>query len=58
MPDPWDPLESVKAFDELIIAARKREMQNILKSYVGFFDPFAELMQNAMDAVDARRGGS
>ncbi|MFZ3332009.1 MAG: hypothetical protein WA197_15345, partial [Candidatus Acidiferrales bacterium] len=27
----------------------------ILKSYVGFFDPFAELVQNAMDAVEARK---
>src|SRR5579862_3542617 len=55
VPDLWDPLESVRASDELLIAARKREMQNILKSYVGFFDPFAELIQNAMDAVDSRR---
>lgn len=57
MPEPelWDPLESVREHsDELLIAARKREMQNILKSYVGFFDPFAELIQNAMDAVDSR----
>ncbi|HEV2342193.1 MAG TPA: hypothetical protein VGS15_10390 [Candidatus Acidoferrales bacterium] len=52
----WDPLESVAEHSgELLIAARKREMQNILKSYVGFFDPFAELIQNAMDAVDARK---
>ena len=29
-------------------------MQNILRSYVGFFDPFSELIQNAMDAVDSR----
>jgi hypothetical protein len=55
MPDVWDPLESVREHsDELLIAARKREMQNILKSYVGFFDPFAELIQNAMDAVETR----
>jgi hypothetical protein len=55
MPNIWDPLESVREHsDELLIAARKREMQNILKSYVGFFDPFAELIQNAMDAVDTR----
>ena len=53
--EPWDPLESVKEHsDELLIAARKREMQNILKSYVGFFDPFAELIQNAMDAIEGR----
>jgi hypothetical protein len=51
----WDPLEAVKEQStELAINARKREMQNILRSYVGFFDPFSELIQNAMDAVDAR----
>ena len=51
----WDPLEAVAAQDaNILTAARKREMQNILRSYVGFFDPFSELIQNAMDAVDAR----
>jgi hypothetical protein len=55
MAELWDPLETVKDHSsDLLLAARKREMQNILKSYVGFFDPFAELIQNAMDAVDAR----
>lgn len=51
----WDPLE--KAMDtasEIIGAAKKREINNILKSYVGFYDPFCELLQNAMDAVDSR----
>ena len=51
----WDPLETVKEqSNELVIVARKREMQNILKSYVGFFDPLSEILQNAMDAVDDR----
>src|ERR1041384_1590085 len=54
MSTPWDPLAVVSEQDELILTtAKKREMQNILRSYVGFFDPFAELFQNAMDAVDA-----
>jgi len=55
MNNSWDPLEAVSAQDaNILTAARKREMQNILRSYVGFFDPFSELIQNAMDAVDAR----
>jgi len=53
--DLWDPLEAAKEHSaDLVLASRKREMQNILKSYVGFYDPFCELLQNAMDAVDAR----
>nr|WP_272874374.1 ATP-binding protein [Pseudaestuariivita rosea] len=28
---------------------------NVLKSYTGYFDIFSELLQNALDAVDARR---
>ncbi len=55
MADLWDPLEAAKEHSaDLVLASRKREMQNILKSYVGFYDPFCELLQNAMDAVDAR----
>lgn len=49
----WDPLEiQGSATSEIVAAAKKREIKNILKSYVGFFDPFCELIQNAMDAVD------
>ena len=52
----WDPLDIYSsAASEIVSAARKREIRNILKSYVGFFDPFAELTQNALDAVDARK---
>jgi hypothetical protein len=55
MSNNWDPLEAITAQDaNILTAARKREMQNILRSYVGFFDPFSELIQNAMDAVDTR----
>ena len=51
----FDPLDIKAASDsDFVSASRKREIRNILKSYVGFFDPFAELIQNAMDAVDAR----
>lgn len=51
----WDPLDiHGSATSEIVAAAKKREIKNILKSYVGFFDPFCELVQNALDAVDLR----
>lgn len=51
----WDPLVSSKDADaEIVSAAQKREIKNILKSYVGMYDSFSELIQNAMDAVDRR----
>lgn len=52
----WDPLDiQGSATTEIVAAAKKREIKNILKSYVGFFDPFCELIQNSMDAVDLRK---
>lgn len=51
----WDPLLRGKEADkEIVSAAQKREIKNILKSYVGMYDSFSELIQNAMDAVDRR----
>ncbi|WP_429072222.1 hypothetical protein [Aeromonas veronii] len=51
----WDPLLSSKDSDvEIVSAAQKREIKNILKSYVGMYDSFSELIQNSMDAVDRR----
>ncbi|MGY3807854.1 hypothetical protein ACWNG8_12155 [Aeromonas veronii] len=51
----WDPLQLSKQADaEIVSAAQKREIQNILKSYVGMYDSFSELIQNSMDAVDRR----
>src|SRR5579872_6848330 len=52
----WDPLElgDGDIAVEVVTAAQKRQVGNILKSYVGFYDPFSEMLQNAMDAVDAR----
>lgn len=53
--DSWDPLDvQGSATTEILAAAKKREIRNILRSYVGFFDPFCELIQNALDAVDLR----
>lgn len=34
--------------------ALTREINNILSSYIGWFDPFCELVQNSMDAVESR----
>jgi hypothetical protein len=52
----WDPLQtSTDVGSEIISAGQKRQIANILKSYVGNYDAFSELIQNAMDAVDRRR---
>ena len=50
----WDPLEDTKADHGILSAAQKRQIQNILKSYTGYYDVFAELIQNALDAVERR----
>lgn len=52
----WDPLQtSQDVGTEIISAGQKRQIGNILKSYVGNYDVFSELIQNAMDAVDRRK---
>lgn len=52
----WDPLLTTLSIDpEIINAATKRQIKNILKSYVGLYDTFSELIQNSMDAVDKRK---
>lgn len=55
----WNPLEIINLsetnmFRALAISSTKQQIRNILKSYVGYFDPFCELLQNAMDATDRR----
>lgn len=51
----FDPLQAkYTGTEEVVIKALKREIQNILGSYVGWFDPFCELIQNALDAVEER----
>jgi hypothetical protein len=42
------------ALTQVFEESRKRDVQNILKSYTGTFDLFSELLQNALDAVQAR----
>ena len=49
----WDPLENLTS--ELVNTTIRRQIKNILKSYTGWFDPFSELIQNALDALDARK---
>ena len=50
----WDPLEE-KPTTELVGAAIKRQIKNILKSYTGYYDLFSELIQNSLDALDERK---
>ena len=51
-----DPLEAKHNLaNEAALNSVKREIRNILNSYVGWFDPFAELIQNSLDAIDERR---
>lgn len=52
--EPFDPLES-ESDTGLLLAAQRREIHNILRSYTGFYDLFSELLQNALDAVDRSR---
>lgn len=55
----WDPLQtSADVGAEIISAGHKRQIANILKSYVGNYDAFSELIQNGMDAVDRRKRDS
>ena len=55
----YDPLEeyldSASAHIVLLQESTRRVVQNILKSYTGFFDVFNEAIQNAMDALDAKK---
>ena len=50
----WDPLLEGEGDPDIVARAKKREIQNILKSYTGYYDLFAELIQNALDAVEKR----
>ena len=54
MREPWDPLGDYPADPGVLSSAQKREIKNILKSYTGYYDLFAELIQNALDAVERR----
>lgn len=51
----FDPLNAKYDGNEaVVILSIKREINNILNSYVGWFDPLCELIQNALDSVEKR----
>lgn len=56
--DGFDPLEEylnpASAHATMIQESTRRVVQNILKSYTGFFDIFNETIQNALDAIDLK----
>ena len=55
--DSFSPLKLGGAvpLDESVQLKRdKRSIHSILHSYVGWYDPFAELIQNALDSVEKR----
>ena len=52
----FDPLEQSAGLGPGVVAAvTKRQIDNIIDSYHGWFDPFSEMIQNALDAIDERR---
>lgn len=54
----FDPLSEGAGFggyDKSVFEeATQRVVQNILKSYTGYFDLFSELLQNSLDAIDKK----
>src|SRR5258707_3056503 len=56
--DGFDPLAEGASIDptdrSVFEEATRRVVQNILKSYTGFFDLFSELLQNALDAIEKK----
>lgn len=51
----WDPLSQTAAVEAALAdEMRRQEIRNILRSYTGFYDLFAELIQNSLDALDTR----
>lgn len=58
--DGFDPLaadsaERTDTLTRVVEESNRRIILNILKSYTGYFDLFSELLQNALDAVQARQ---
>jgi hypothetical protein len=51
----WDPLLSISSDSSTFLEdVKRKEIRNIVRSYTGFYDLFAELVQNSLDAVDQR----
>lgn len=56
--DGYDPLATDYAASEneaLLNEANRRIVQNILKSYTGYYDLFAETIQNSLDALELKQ---
>lgn len=56
--DGYDPLATMYGASEnetLLNEANRRIVQNILKSYTGYYDLFAETIQNALDAMEQKQ---
>lgn len=51
---PWNPLDIKSGNHRWVADAQRREINNILKSYTGYYDVFSELIQNALDALERR----
>lgn len=60
--DGFDALVASHADDSLLKsvleAASKKQILNILKSYTGYFDVFAEMTQNSLDALERKRAAN
>jgi hypothetical protein len=55
----FDPLTAKQSNpSDITIRALKLEIQNILDSYVGWYDPFCELIQNALDSIEQKSSES
>ncbi|WP_298905567.1 ATP-binding protein [uncultured Aliiroseovarius sp.] len=52
--DPLNVTDTALPDESVVLKRTKRSIHSILHSYVGWYDPFAELIQNALDAVDKR----
>lgn len=52
--DPLNVSDAALPDESVILKRTKRSIHSILHSYVGWYDPFAELIQNAMDSVEKR----
>lgn len=51
-----DPLNlNESEYGTVLRQSRRRELSNIIKSYVSPYDVFSEAIQNALDAIDRRR---
>ncbi len=51
-----DPLNLDESeYSAVLRQSKKRELNNIIKSYVSSFDVFSEAIQNALDAIDRKR---